>query len=151
MKLKYDICNDCCNNRIIVNKKYNLCKVCNSNRLENNKSNRGNNKEKNSQAEIFTIIWNNSNKKCTLTGRDLSWIIPNTPYWYSCFAHILPKGKYPGLKYDINNIMLVHPETHYQLDFGTHESRVKNLGITAINMWDKKVIELKQKINENRN
>lgn len=87
---------------------------------------------------IFKQIWEESNKKCQLTDAPLEWIIPMSSYWFSCFAHILAKGKYPLMKYDADNIMLVHPQVHFLLDNGTHEQREKYIGADGMEIWNSK-------------
>lgn len=39
------------------------------------------------------------------------------------FAHILPKGTYPELQFDKDNILLVHPDEHILIDHGTQAQR----------------------------
>ena len=131
--MEFGICNTCNKKRLIVNKKHNLCNICNKQRLNKDKDKTNNN----SQVALFIEIWNNSDKKCQLTGENLSWIKPFTSYWFSCFAHILPKGRYPHIKYNIKNILLVHPEVHHHLDHGTDDSRLKRIGQGGVDKWER--------------
>ena len=142
-------CSKCGKETVIVNKTHGLCLYCNKARLAGQKDRYGGNNNDNndntpkqSQISLFKTIWEESNKKCQLTGEDLSWIIPMSKYWFSCFAHILAKGKYPKYKYNINNILLVHPEVHYQLDFGTKDSQLRRIGQGGMDKWE----ELKENL-----
>ena len=138
-------CSRCGKETVIVNKTHGLCPICNKQRLGKQKTPRhgsDDNNDNKSQISLFKTLWDNSNKKCQLTGKDLSWITPMSKYWFSCFAHILPKGKYPRFKYNINNILLVHPDVHYQLDFGTKDSQLKELGEGVVNRWSELRSEL---------
>lgn len=148
-------CTKCNKETVIVNKTHGLCNVCNKARLsaqkdrygskntdndDNNEHNSQNtrysgNNTKQSQISLFKTIWDESNKKCQLTGKDLLWITPYTSHWFSCFAHILPKGKYPRFKYLQKNILLVHYDIHYQLDMGTVDSILRTIGQEGYNKW----------------
>jgi hypothetical protein len=143
------ICNKCNKKTVIVNKTHGLCNNCNKARLSGqkgrydtsnseNNSTEYNNTPKQSQIRLFEEIWNESNKKCQLTGKDLSWITPYTSHWFSCFAHILPKGKYPRFKYLKENIMLVHYDIHYLLDFGTVDQQLNGIGVEGVDSWNNK-------------
>lgn len=76
------------------------------------------------QNKLFLEIWNESfPKKSRISGRDLSWLEVGSSLWRSCFAHILPKGKYPEYRLYKINVLLVHNEEHLLLDQGTEEQR----------------------------
>jgi hypothetical protein len=139
------ICTKCNKKTVVVNKRHGLCNTCNKARLSaqkdryggNNTDNDDNNEHKGKQSQIslFKKVWDESNKKCQLTGKDLSWIVPYTSHWFSCFAHILPKGKYPRFKYLQKNILLVHYDIHYQLDMGTVDSVLRTIGQEGYDKW----------------
>lgn len=57
--------------------------------------------------EFFLQIWNKKTHKCENCGKWLG----NEPLSYM-FDHLLEKSKYPDLKYEENNIMLVCLECH---------------------------------------
>ena len=136
------ICTKCNKKTVVVNKRHGLCNVCNKARLSAQKDRYGGNNDDNtdnnpkqSQISLFKTIWDESNKKCQLTGKDLSWITPYTSHWFSLFAHILPKGKYPRFKYLQKNILLVHYDIHYQLDMGTVDSILRTIGQEGYDKW----------------
>ena len=53
----------------------------------------------------------------------MSSIEVGTTYWMACFAHILPKGRYPKYRTFRNNLILIHPIEHQKIDQGTAEQR----------------------------
>ena len=134
-------CSVCGKKTVIVNKRHGLCNNCNRLRLDSQKGkydgDDNTDNDKKSQISLFNDIWASTEHKCQLTGKSLSDIIPYSTFWFSCFAHILPKGKYPKFKYNIENILLVHPDVHYQLDFGTKESQIKHIGSGGMDKWNK--------------
>jgi len=78
-----------------------------------------------SQIDLFNEMWDEMQKPriCPVSGKKLDYITGD--FWYSCFAHVLPKGKYPKLKLSKENIMIVHPDVHTLYDKGTQEQRDK--------------------------
>lgn len=89
-----------------------------------------------SEKDLFLSIYRNSNKRSEISGKDLRKY-ENSPYFFNCFAHIIPKRgstrlarltpeqKEILLRLNPENIMLVTPEEHYLIDFGTEEQRKK--------------------------
>lgn len=77
------------------------------------------------QNDMFIELWNASNKKSVISGRDLSNLEVDSNLWRCCFAHVLPKGKYPLYRLNKNNVLIVAPEEHSLLDQGTVEQREK--------------------------
>ena len=77
-----------------------------------------------SQSELFKKIWETRPHYSELSGQPLDNIINIPYYWVWCFAHILPKGKYPMFKFEEENIVLVSPEEHRLIDFGTFDERM---------------------------
>jgi|TARA_R110000744_G_scaffold306335_2_gene414641 5-methylcytosine-specific restriction endonuclease McrA len=69
-------------------------------------------KKKNSQKQMFFEIWNEREHVCTNCKRHLG----NEPL-AQYFSHIKPKGLYPELKFDKDNIQLLCFECHYAFDF----------------------------------
>lgn len=79
------------------------------------------------QLDMFEYIWNTTVHKSQISGRDLSMYKKGkdiSPFWYSCFQHILPKGRFAKFKLYSNNICLVHPDEQTLLDQGTEEQRI---------------------------
>lgn len=73
------------------------------------------------QVELFNHVWETSNKKCFVSGRDLTKVPAYK--WHNMFAHVLPKGKYSKWKLNPVNIVVLHPDIHYLYDFGTIEQQ----------------------------
>jgi len=120
-KTTIDNCSGCGYKLPIANKKHKLCMRCNSLRIKKSKP------KQRSEVEVYTNIWNSRKHECELTGVSLSKYL-NTKLWFNCFAHLNAKGKYPGLKYNENNILLVDPEVHYLIDFGTRDKLISFIG-----------------------
>jgi hypothetical protein len=80
------------------------------------------------QKDMFIDLWFNlcvmGDKRSELSGRKLSHFY-NTDMWYSCFAHILRKGKYTYFKLYSKNILIVHPEEHHLIDNGTKLQKIQ--------------------------
>ena len=98
-----------------------------------------------SEVDLFNHIWNTRPHMCEITGVDLEFTF-NTDMWYSCFAHLYPKGKFPRWKYVPANIMLMHPDVHNVYDNGTIAQKQKvigDVGNKIINKRKIKVLECK--------
>lgn len=74
------------------------------------------------ELKMFAEVWNTREHKSEISGRDLS-SFEGTSFFLNCFAHLYPKGKHPELRLVEENIMLLHIEEHYILDFGTTKHR----------------------------
>ena len=68
------------------------------------------------EANVFREIWNEREHICSNCGLHLG---NDARSFY--FSHIKPKGKYPELRLDKNNIELLCYECHYARDFQTKE------------------------------
>ena len=75
------------------------------------------------EGDLFNKIWTSREHMSELSGRTLP--PKGNPYWVNCFAHLLPKGTYPELKFKFENVMLLHPEEHRLYDFGTSDQRIE--------------------------
>lgn len=64
-----------------------------------------------SEKELFLHLWNNSNKRCAISGKTLEKFENTTRFW-SMFAHILSKGAYPEYRLNPENVWIVHPDIH---------------------------------------
>ena len=71
------------------------------------------------QADVFLEIWDERDHVSELTGAAL----PNEPSAWN-FAHILPKGTYPELRLNKDNILLLTDSEHYTIDHETHKAKV---------------------------
>ena len=80
--------------------------------------------KKTGELNIFIEIWNEREHISFLSGKYLNYQA-GQKFWINCFAHVLPKGKYPLFRLNKDNIILLTPAEHYLLDFGTHEQRIK--------------------------
>lgn len=80
----------------------------------------------NNQVEMFNDIWQlnsvNGTRYSQISNKPIN-IAQHSKLWYSCFAHVLPKGLYPKFRLYPKNIMLVLPIEHTLIDFGTEEQR----------------------------
>ena len=68
---------------------------------------------------LMIEIWSERDHVSELSGIALGYEI-NVAY----FAHILPKGTYPDMKLDKDNIMLLTFDEHYTVDHETHKAKI---------------------------
>jgi len=120
-------CSECGEVKYITKPSKKLCHKCNSKRLESVRGKKTpkpiGSKKKTGELALFMSIWDTRAKVSYLSGRDLS----RTPDYLilNCFAHVLAKGKYPKFRLSSENIVLLDPDEHYLLDFGTEDQRQK--------------------------
>jgi hypothetical protein len=69
------------------------------------------------QIDLFKKIWGEREHVSFLTQKPLCF------FGVIHFAHVLPKGKWPLMKYDDRNIVLLTGEEHRLYDFGTERER----------------------------
>ena len=83
-------------------------------------------KEFKNQTELFEWIWDNRPHVSEVSGKQL---FPKGHWQFHWqFCHILPKGSYPSLKLDPENIMLMLPHEHsYQERFEVFRQRKEEL------------------------
>lgn len=72
------------------------------------------------EKNLFIEIWNERNHICSNCKIHLG----NEPKTFY-FSHIKPKGKYPELRLDKNNIQLLCYDCHYAYDFKTKEKFIE--------------------------
>lgn len=77
------------------------------------------------QRELFLYIWDNYLHQSYLSQRPLIYG-PFHDFFWSQFAHVLPKKRYPRFKLKIGNIVLVTPTEHRMYDQGTEKERKKH-------------------------
>ena len=99
-----------------------------------------------SQPDLFAWCWDNAKDQkgmvtCPFTGEKLNRFL-NEAEILQCFAHILPKGKYPYFKLNPKNIAVVYPEFHSIVDQGTSIDRA-NHPAWRFDLWDQRVEEMK--------
>lgn len=99
-----------------------------------------------SQIDLFNWLWQDAqNEKgevfCPYTGEKLNKFY-NTDMFWSCFAHVLPKGKYTYFKLNPKNIDIVFPEFHHVADQGTSIDRA-NHPKWRFDLWYQRVEEMK--------
>jgi 5-methylcytosine-specific restriction endonuclease McrA len=51
---------------------------------------------------------------------------PGCNFFWSQFAHVLPKDRYPKFKLKLENIVLLTPAEHRMYDHGTEKERKKH-------------------------
>lgn len=73
------------------------------------------------ERQLFEYLWDVKAHKSEISGRDLEQIT----LFFSMFAHVLDKKKYPLFRYNPENIMIIHPEEHVLVDAGSVSSRNK--------------------------
>jgi hypothetical protein len=100
-----------------------------------------------SQKEMFAVLWNNhlilnKNIICPYTGEKLNSYY-DTILWVNCFAHVLPKGKYPYWRLNPVNIRLVSPAFHRIVDQGRLSDRL-DFPEWKWSEWDKLVDQKKK-------
>lgn len=83
---------------------------------------RGSEIEDKSQIKLFYEIWAERDHISIVSGIKLL-NAPGSRFWFWYFAHVLPKGKYPDLKYKKDNIQLLTQHEHYLYDHGTEKQR----------------------------
>jgi hypothetical protein len=66
------------------------------------------------QKELFRYIWETRPHVSEVSGKPL--LEPHEFKWHWQFAHILNKGRFPSLRLDPRNIILLLPEEHEQQD-----------------------------------
>jgi len=86
--------------------------------------------------ELFYEILTERPNHSEISGKPLQKYLTNSNFFFSCFAHIIPKSgpstiavpkeiKKNFLRENKDNIMLVTPEEHHLLDHGTQDAREK--------------------------
>ena len=98
------------------------------------------------ELDMFEHIWEDRSHICQFTGESLDQFY-GTTLWVSCFAHILPKGKFPLFKLYAKNVELVYPTFHHIVDFGTIDHR-KDRPQWNFKSWDKLVQKMKEEYME---
>lgn len=98
------------------------------------------------QIDLFNWLWEDAkNEKgdviCSFTGERLNRFY-NTELWYSCFAHILAKGKYTYWKLNPKNVVVCLPDFHRIVDQGSSLDRANHPN-WDFRLWDQRKEELK--------
>jgi hypothetical protein len=99
-----------------------------------------------SQVDLFRWLWENAMDKegrvfCKYTGVELTALY-GTDAWYSCFCHVLAKGKFPYFKLNPKNIEVANPLFHTLVDQGTSLQRA-NHPTWRFDLWYQRKEELK--------
>lgn len=71
---------------------------------------------------------------CFLTGRKITieYLDSLGKLKFSCFPHILPKGKYPEYRYFLNNIGIIYnPQDHKKFDSAVNKLK-KDIGLVEL-------------------
>lgn len=83
-----------------------------------------------SQIDMFESMWakalieGKGKVKCPFTNEDIThYADGQMSFWLACFAHILPKSKYPSYKLNPDNVRIVYPEFHSIVDQGRFSDR----------------------------
>jgi hypothetical protein len=99
-----------------------------------------------SQLDLFAWLWQEAKDKngiviCPYTNERLNCFY-NTEQWLSCFAHILPKGRYTYFRTNPKNVAVCHPDFHHIVDQGTSLDRA-NHPTWKFEKWDQRKEEMK--------
>ena len=99
------------------------------------------------QTSLFLDMWHDAyvpgkGVVCPFTNEKLDHY-RNTQYFFNCFSHILPKGRYTYWKFNPANIRIVHPTFHRVASHGTLEERKYHPG-WKFDEWDALVLEKKE-------
>lgn len=78
-----------------------------------------------SQRELFLYIWEHYPHRSYLSSHSLVYG-PGHGFFWSQFAHVLPKGRYSKFKLKLENIVLLTPAEHRIFDQGTEKERKKH-------------------------
>jgi hypothetical protein len=95
------------------------------------------------ELDMFNQIWDIRPHKCEFTGESLDQFY-GTDLWYSCFLHVLPKGRFPLFKLNAENVRLGFPDFHWIVDKGTKADRLDH-PTWDFTFWDELVQEMKEK------
>jgi hypothetical protein len=74
-----------------------------------------------SQKVLFHEIWEERPHVSFLSGKEL--FSPSSTFFYSQFAHVLSKKKYPKLTFLKENIVLLTPDEHFAFDMRAQQKR----------------------------
>lgn len=82
------------------------------------------------QTDLFAWLWQEAKDKngiviCPFTGERLNRFY-NTELYWSCFAHILAKGKYTYWKLNPKNMVVCFPDFHVVVDQGSSLDRANH-------------------------
>lgn len=66
------------------------------------------------ELKVFLEIWRERKKVSELSGKKLLYL--GHPQWIFQFLHVLPKGKFPSMRLEKENIMLALPDEHSRQD-----------------------------------
>ena len=94
------------------------------------------------ELDMFNHIWEERSHICEFTGEDLERFY-GTDLWFSCFLHVLPKGRFPLFKLNSMNVRLGFPLFHQVVDSGTEEDRLL-YPQWNFKKWDKLTQEMKE-------
>lgn len=99
------------------------------------------------QTDMFFDLWEKAyvpgkGVVCPFTNEKLDHY-RNTQYFWNCFMHILPKGRYTYWKYNPANIIIAHPTFHRVCDAGSLAER-KHHPTWNFEAWDSLVLEKKE-------
>jgi hypothetical protein len=98
------------------------------------------------QLDMFYDLWAKAGDKdgyiiCPFTEEILNGYKRGNS-WFSCFAHLLPKGRFTYFKLNPDNIRVVYPEFHRIVDQGTEKDRQRHPD-WRFDLWDQEVEKMK--------
>jgi hypothetical protein len=91
---------------------------------------------------MYAEIWGQRPHESFISGLPL--IGPESPAWVSQFAHVIPKSKYPQIKFNPKYVVLLTMDEHYAYDNLSKDQQIK---FHPKADWDK-LYELRQTLME---
>jgi len=78
------------------------------------------------EVDMYYNVWNAREHVSFISGYPLQG--PTSSMWRSQFAHVIPKSKYPQVKYDDDFVVLLTVDEHHAYDNMTEDQRQKYFG-----------------------
>lgn len=98
--------------------------------------------------DVFLEIWAERPHVSFLSGSKLDEY-ENTENFVKLFSHVLPKGRYPELRLQKDNIVLLRPYEHWLFDQGSLKQRVAHQEAYEGGLCDwKKLYGLREELKE---
>ena len=103
------------------------------------------------QLDMFYDLWQKARNEngeiiCPFTGEVLNGF-KHRNNWLTCFAHVLPKGRFTYWKLNPANIRIVYPYFHMAVDQGSSSDRARHPK-WRFDLWDQEVEKLKKEYEE---
>lgn len=100
-----------------------LCQMCYNIFKASNQRSDVKKRKPTGELKLFLEIYNERELKSFITERPIIYK-PYDSRFVNCFAHVLPKSKYPKFRLNKNNIVLLTPYEHYLYDYGCRDQKL---------------------------